>query len=143
MNARRPVYIYRIALTPNHAEAERLRSLAGPAARNAMSRKTVMPARSSATSWFAVGSDSDPAFALADMALPRAIATGARSGIRITFSFAITVAGAVARGTCIANSMEGDTEPILERSEVLGNPLPKLLLINRPIRIEEAFAIGC
>src|SRR5207237_7418276 len=33
--------------------AERLRSLAGPAARNTMSRKTVMPARSSATSWFA------------------------------------------------------------------------------------------
>jgi hypothetical protein len=31
-------------------EAERLRSLAGPAARNVMSRKTVMPARSSATS---------------------------------------------------------------------------------------------
>src|SRR5437016_10058133 len=29
--------------------AERLRSLAGPAARNVMSRKTVMPARSSAT----------------------------------------------------------------------------------------------
>ena len=29
--------------------AKRLRSLAGPAARNAMSRKTVMPARSSAT----------------------------------------------------------------------------------------------
>ena len=32
--------------------AERLRSLAGPVARNGMSRKTVMPARSSATSWF-------------------------------------------------------------------------------------------
>src|SRR5262249_47021830 len=30
-------------------QAERLRSLAGPAARNVMSRKTVMPARSSAT----------------------------------------------------------------------------------------------
>src|SRR5438105_11391085 len=33
-------------------EAQRLRSLAGPAARNVMSRKTVMPARSSATPLF-------------------------------------------------------------------------------------------
>ena len=35
--------------SPDPLSAERLRSLAGPAARNVMSRKTVMPARSSAT----------------------------------------------------------------------------------------------
>jgi hypothetical protein len=42
-------YVSRMVDASRFPMAERLRSLAGPAARNVMSQKTVMPARSSAT----------------------------------------------------------------------------------------------
>ena len=95
---------------------ERNTSMAGPAARNAVSRNTAMPARSNA--WF-TSSQTEPGLLPCRYGTFRCRYNGTRLDIRVTFSFAITVAGAIARGARIANSVVSYTKPILKRSKVL------------------------